>query len=539
MHTVLINAPYRISPGNIGSGVSIPPLWLSYITGALKGVGLPVTVIDAQGEGLDQKWHLEGRTYRGLTPAEIIARLPEEVSIIGVSCMFSGAWPLIRRLLAELKLARPKAHLVLGGEHATALPQLMLEQSAATVVALGEGEETAQALFGFVQSEALKGKAAWDMDLTGIEGIVWKDGHGVFHDEGRRQRVKSVDEIPLPDWSGLPMEKYFAQKGCLGTYQGPFMPMLATRGCPYRCTYCSSPNMWTTRWYARDPEKVVDEMALYGKLYGATDFQFQDLTAVLKRQWILDFCAAIEKRGLKVTWQFPIGTRSEAIDVEVAGAMASAGCINFALPFESGDAEVLRLVRKQAKTSKQLAAARAAMNAGIKVGGFIMIGFPFETWGSIWRSYLLILRLALMGLGEVHMNPFMPLPGTEEFHNLRAKGKITLDDQYFDDIFNWQSLGRQRSYSGVMSTPVLRAFVILAYLSFFGISWLRRPWRLATEIAAILGFMPDKGRFSKAMRGQKALLTLNQVQVGSMPSMEADLEKISAKENMALNVVSA
>ncbi len=516
MTTALINPPYRISQGNIGSGVSVPPLWLSYITGALRAKNLPLLVLDAQGEGLDQKWQLQGRWYRGLTPAQIINRLPPDVTAIGLSCMFSGTWPLMRVLLKELRLARPAAVLVIGGEHATALPKLVLTQSEADVVVTGEGEETAQALFALIHAQA--GAAR---DYSGVAGLVWKDAAGRIHDEGRRARLRAVDEIALPDWSDLPMEKYFAQKGCLGTYQGPFMPMLATRGCPYQCTYCSSPNMWTTRWVARDPEKVLDEMESYTARYGARDFQFQDLTAVLKRTWILAFCAAIERRGLKITWQFPIGTRTEAISEEVAQAMARAGCINFALPFESGDAAILSRVKKNASTPRQIRAAKAALKAGIRVGGFVMVGFPFETWRSLWLSYLLVLGGGWMGLGEVHMNPFMPLPGTEEFRRLEAAGKVTLSDEYFEQIFNWQSLGRQVSYSGVLSTPMLRWLVVFSYLSFFAVSWLRRPWRLVGEVLALFGLKPDRGRFSKALRGQKALFQLAQVPVGTLLSEAA------------------
>ena len=68
---------------------------------------------------------------------------------------------------------------------------------------------------------------------------------------------------------------------------------------------------WTTRWYARTPTDVIDEIEHYYKTYGATNFPFQDLTAILKRNWVVEFCEEVEARGLDITWQLPAGPRSE------------------------------------------------------------------------------------------------------------------------------------------------------------------------------------------------------------------------------------
>ena len=76
------------------------------------------------------------------------------------------------------------------------------------------------------------------------------------------------------------------------------MPMLATRGCPFSCTFCTSPNMWTNLWLPRDPKKVVDEMELYIQKYDVTDFQFEDLTAIVRKDWIEAFCQEILDRGM-------------------------------------------------------------------------------------------------------------------------------------------------------------------------------------------------------------------------------------------------
>ena len=111
--------------------------------------------------------------------------------------------------------------------------------------------------------------------------------------------------------------KYIDGGFTYGVNLGRSMPILATRGCPYQCTFCSSPAMWTTRYYVRDVADVVDEIASYVERYAATNVDFYDLTAIIKRDWILAFCAELERRGLDITYQLPTGTRSEALDEEV------------------------------------------------------------------------------------------------------------------------------------------------------------------------------------------------------------------------------
>src|SRR6476620_3967712 len=124
------------------------------------------------------------------------------------------------------------------------------------------------------------------------------------------------------------------------------MPMIATRGCPYQCTFCSNPEMWTTRWYAREPGKVLDEIQLYMDKYAATNFDFYDLTAIVKRSWIIQFTNEILTRKMKFTWQLPSGTRSEAIDDEVSRLLYASVCWNMSSAPESGSPEVLKRIKK-------------------------------------------------------------------------------------------------------------------------------------------------------------------------------------------------
>ena len=111
----------------------------------------------------------------------------------------------------------------------------------------------------------------------------------------------------------------------------------------------------------RDPQDVFDEMRSYMEKYGTTNFDFYDLTAIVKRQWIVDFCRLIIDSGVTITWQLPSGTRSEAIDSEVTRLLYASGCryVNYAP--ESGSEEILRLIKKQIDKKKMLESMRDAV----------------------------------------------------------------------------------------------------------------------------------------------------------------------------------
>ena len=191
--------------------------------------------------------------------------------------------------------------------------------------------------------------------------------------------------------------------------------------------------MWGTSWQPRDPRLVADEIESYINEYGADDFQFEDLTAITRKDWVLAFCEEILRRGLKITWQLPSGTRSEAIDAEASEAMYASGCRQFTYALESGSEVILKRIKKRIRLDRAFASAGAAMGAGVRVQGAFIYGFPGETWGQMWQTYRAILRCALAGFHEINVSALQPLPNTELLHQLNEKSEVALDDEYFDD----------------------------------------------------------------------------------------------------------
>src|SRR6185369_3651558 len=152
---------------------------------------------------------------------------------------------------------------------------------------------------------------------------------------------------------------------------------------------------------ARDVKTLVDKMQTYHRQYGVTDYQFEDLTFIVRRDWILKFCAEVNRRELKCTFQLPSGPRSEVVDDEVAVALKSAGCHEFAFAPESGDVRILKAIKKRVNLDKMYGAADSAMKAGINVGCFFIIGFPEDDLLSVLRTYKAMIKCAWRGFTNV------------------------------------------------------------------------------------------------------------------------------------------
>lgn len=430
----LIRPPLVFSKTSHSSPVSLP-IGLAYLASVLREAGHQVSVIDGLGGGIQHfapAWDPKV-LYRGLPIPEIVARLDRDADAIGISAMFSQEWPHVEDLINAIRGERPGIPIIVGGEHATAVPDYILDSCRAVdFVASGEGEEV---ILQF--AEHLDGRRA----LSDVAGVSFRGGDGRPAHNPRPPRLRSVDDLPLPAWDLFPLDAYFAAGEGHGVQRGRTVTMLATRGCPYQCTFCSNPGMWTTRYTLREPSKVVDEMEHWMRVYGAENIDFADLTTVVKRDWILSFCREIRRRGLRISWQLPSGTRSEALDGEVLREMAAAGCLSLTYAPESGSERTLDAIKKKISLRRMYASISQAKAEGIFVKCNFIIGFPHETRGDVWKTLWAAVRLTVMGVDDVSLYPFSPYPGSELFDQLSREGAIgRLERRYFESLMAFMDI---------------------------------------------------------------------------------------------------
>ncbi len=448
------------------------PLGLAYVAASLEKAGHQVSVLDAVGAA-PARVTADGAMHRlGLPPDEIVARVDPAADAIGITNMWSFSWPLVRDIVKGIRAAHPAKPIVAGGEHFTGLTRESMEQSPVDFVVRGEGEDTAVELFAALEDGGL--------DAASVAGIAWRRGDEIVIN-APRDRTRDVDQIPWPAWHLFDVRGYYAHSLITGIDAGLTVPILATRGCPYSCTYCSSPRMWTTRWVPREPGDVVDEIASYVRDFGARNFPFQDLTAIVRKDWIVKFCRELLARGLEVSWQFPSGTRCEVIDDEVAELLARSGGRSLAFAPESGSETTRQKIKKRMTEEGLLGAVRASVRHGLNLTVFVVIGFPHDTEADLRETLKLARKLARLGVDDLAIGFFFPIPSTELYDSLVAKGRITLSDEFLKTpIFaNEKVLRDANNYCEHLTARELTRWKYRIHLAFYLKSALHHPAKLA------------------------------------------------------------
>jgi len=486
----LLRPPVVVLPGALATHGPTPPIGAAYVAAALRQAGHEVAMVDGAGEAIDRVVAIDSPVGRleqiGLSIEEIVARIDPASEVVGITTMFLHEWPLVRDLAAAVKARFPDVFCVLGGENATAFAPWILEQSDdVDACVLGEGEATMVELV-----ERLgEGKP-----LHGMSGVAFRDALADdVVDTGLAIRMgkRELDSAALrPAWDLVPLEDYWEHYPFFGVHRGRSMNVLGTRGCPYKCTFCSSPQMWTTKYVVREPDDVVDEIVEYVERYGIKNVNFVDLTAATNRKWTLGLCDALEARAPGVSWQLPVGTRIEAIDREVLQRVFDTGCRNITFAPESGSERLLEIMDKRVKLDKVLQAVREGNEIGLKTMVNILIGHPEETWRDLLKSTRFLLTAAWQGCSDIAVMMFCPYPGSADFDALVASGRHTIDDAaYYVGLS--RGSGSHRSWNDHISARQLRLMQLVMIAAFYVASWTRRPRRALAFLRAQLGGPED------------------------------------------------
>ena len=455
---------------------AIPPLSIAYLAAAAREAGHSVVCIDATGEAPKQVVALKSDSRIveiGLTFDEIVAKIPADVDVIGVSCMFSPEWFRNRELIQAIRKSFPDRLIVLGGEHVTAEYEFILRTTPEVdACVLGEGEVRLVELLATLE----RGESAY------VPGIAYRNtaGEVVKNEVDRsRYRVKNLEQLPWPAWDLIPLKNYFDTGFGFGSYGHRPMPMLASRGCPFSCTFCSSPQMWTTQWKARDIDDLINEIKTYIRRYGINRVEFYDLTAVVNKNWIKNFCQRLLDENLGITWSSPVGTRSEALTEDVLELMMASGCNKQNYALESGSKKTSERIRKRINFGHTLSSMRAASRLGFIVKVNMILGFPFHTYRDLFQEIAFTVRLAWIGVNDVVFYNFTPYPGSELHRELVENGTISRNEEYAETLQSFfPGLYTNPSWSPHIPGPVLSVACTAGMFVFYVSQFLFRPTRV-------------------------------------------------------------
>jgi len=309
--------------------------------------------------------------------------------------------------MRDIKQIKADIMTVVGGPHPTALPTETVADSNLDVVVCGEGEVTFKSLVERVEKRE---------SYSDLDGIAYKlDGEPRVNRP--RAFIRDLDTLPFPRWQDLPVETYrHPDYGHPRMNRRSFTHMLATRGCPYHCSFCGAADVWGRVLRKHSPERVVEEMRTLNRDYGVHSVRFADSTFTIDRSWLVELCRILQAADIDVAWE--ANARADTLDENLLIELKKAKCVSINIGVESGDENVLKLMRK----NQTLAEVRSAFQLMKKVGmfswAFFMIGCPGETKESIKKTIDFAVEL---DPDQVSVCAYaIPYPGTE-FYDMALK----------------------------------------------------------------------------------------------------------------------
>lgn len=454
MKVLLINPPYNYDETNTSGGVN-PPLSLMYLASYCKSKNIQVEFLDAVIEAPNTINQIRDLKYRGLSFEDILSKISNDTDLIGITNLFSSSYLVVRELITFIKKHK-KVPIAIGGANPSAIPEYVLKDSQADFVIISEGEQTIVDVL-----HALHGKKS----IKDIDGLAYKVKNKVIINP-KTKFIEDLDSLPYPDRDFVHPKRYSILKEGHGGTKYIWTSILSSRGCPFSCRFCTS-NLWKRKWRYRSAKDVLDEIELCVRKYNVQEIHFEDENLTLNKKRIIEICKGIIDRKLDIIWQPANGIRAGVTDKEILKFMKKSGCSYIVVAPESGSEKVLKeIINKEQDLQKVSRCVKDAISLCIKTGAYFIIGLPGETIKDVKKTIQYATKLARIGLDEIVLSPFTPLPGSELFDELVSKGKVKLNDEYFKSIFTSADVSESKSWSDHIKSSDLKKLKLKGYLKF-------------------------------------------------------------------------
>ena len=474
MKVVLINPPQVFSKIMASAGVS-PPLGLLYLAAFLKHSRHDTIVIDSVAEGVKNIYDVhKDVSCRGLSFNDIVARIPIDTALIGITNLFSFSFPVVRELTIAIKKIFPDIPIVVGGAHPSGTPVKTISESSIDFVVLSEGEETVVELLNNLEDYGA---------IKKIDGLAYKDEWGKPCVSPKTKFIEDLDNLPFPARELISIEKYYEIGEGHGPRQKKYTPILSSRGCPYQCTFCT-PKLWNRRYRVRSAENIVSEIEECIIKYDIREFQFEDENLTVDKKRTIEICKNIINKNLNIRWQTPNGIRASVTDNEMLDLMKESGCHHITVAPESGSQRVLNeIINKKQELSKVTEVVEYASRIGMKTAAYFVLGLPGEKFEEAEMSIEYACNLAKIGLDEVAFSTFIPLPGSELYDQLVKKGKFNTD---WTSLISIDDLSKIVSWSEHIPSKKLMGLKRKAFLKFYLIKLIYHPLKILRSIVNII-----------------------------------------------------
>lgn len=390
------------------TGIPFMPHMAAHFAAALDKEGYYVQAIDCFGLQPHQRKRIGEFMLLGVDEDWVACNLLSQIRVVYVYCRTVEDLISTEAIVKAIKTFRPEVKICLF-ENIQSVNSFSLRHIVADFFELGcdaailgepelRARSVTEALINGTPLDDIQGVAFPKLDKTVITPAE------PFN--------KDLDALPFPLWEKFPLDGYWiARYGHPPVGARKFLPILTSRGCPYRCTFCISPEV-NPNWRGRSAQNVVDEMEYFHLNMGIEDFHVSDLDPTVNDNRTRDICKEIIKRNLAITWKLAQGTKIETIkDEHTLELMAQAGCTFIAFSPETGSSRLINIMNKPFDFTHGLRMCKKMSELGIRTQACFIAGVPGENKTDQSLSIAYVKKLLKVGLDEIALYIFTPLPG--------------------------------------------------------------------------------------------------------------------------------
>ena len=313
----------------------------------------------------------------------------------------TNKYPMAFRIAEMAKSINRDIRVVVGGHHASMFGAQLVQNRNIDFAVVGEGEMTFLELMNRLCDPR--------PDFSRVGGLVYRNGSGIISN-GPRELLCNLDVLPIADRDLMINDGFVSENN-----------IMASRGCPFNCSYCGAQVIWKRKVRRRSVPHVVREIEYLFQRSPSRNLNFWDDSFTSDRRYTADLMSALKKfDGLR----FSCITRLDLVERETLALLKEAGCSLILFGIESGSDEILKRIDK--KMNRALIRQQTALvnAAGIPWLGFFIMGYPGETREQIQETLAFMKEL---NPNAAEINIFNPLPGTRIWDDLEGQGLVSSD----------------------------------------------------------------------------------------------------------------
>jgi radical SAM superfamily enzyme YgiQ (UPF0313 family) len=339
---------------------------------------------------------------------EIVNFTPD---VVGVSC-WSNTYHEAVKILRLVKSIRKDIITVIGGVHVATYSDRMMEHREIDFLFRGEAERSFPVFLDEIEGG--------NVQFKNVLGLTYRKNNIVIKNSPDHR--DNIDEIKWPDYNAINLERYIRSGYRLHTTVKRNAPIWVTRGCPYRCTFCTAPLLNGKKVRKHSVAYMVELVKFLYHDKNIKQFNIIDDNFTFHTEYAKDFCRAIIDLKLKdLRFSTPNGIRVQRTDKELLSLMREAGWRNIIIAPESGSKRIVQKMKKDLDPDIVSKKVEEIRDAGLKCSGFFIIGYPGEEIEDIKKTVDLIKKCRF---NFFFLNNFQPIPGTPLYDELVQKGEI-------------------------------------------------------------------------------------------------------------------